>query len=50
MTALNAIVAKQLKEFKVEVDALIKGKKMKKDDAIFNVLREYIKEIEEDPF
>jgi len=44
MTVLNAIVAKQLIEFKVEVDALIKGKKMKKDDAIFNVLREYIKD------
>jgi len=43
MTVLNAIVAKQLKEFKVEVDALISDKKMKKDDAIFNVLREYIK-------
>jgi glutamine synthetase len=43
MTVLNSIVAKQLKEFKVEVDELIKGKKMKKDDAIFNVLREYIK-------
>jgi len=44
MTMLNAVVAKQLKDFKEEVDALIKGKKMKKDDAIFNVLREYIKE------
>lgn len=44
MTALNAMVAKQLNEFKVEVDALIKDKKMKKDDAIFNVLREYIKQ------
>ncbi|MBW2961016.1 glutamine synthetase III family protein [Mesonia aestuariivivens] len=43
MTILNAIVAKQLQEFKVEVDKLIKDKKMKKDDAIFNVLREYIK-------
>ncbi|MBS3738064.1 glutamine synthetase III family protein [Mesohalobacter halotolerans] len=43
MTMLNAIVAKQLKEFKVEVDKLVKNKKMKKDDAIFNVLREYIK-------
>lgn len=43
MTVLNAIVAKQLIEFKVSVDALIQGKKMKKDDAIFNVLREYIK-------
>ncbi|MEX0996497.1 MAG: glutamine synthetase III [Flavobacteriaceae bacterium] len=44
MTVLNTIVAKQLKEFKSAVDALIKEKKMKKDDAIFNVLREYIKE------
>jgi glutamine synthetase len=35
MTVLNAIVAKQLRAFKEEVDALIKGKKMKKDDAIF---------------
>jgi len=44
MTVLNTIVAKQLKEFKGAVDSLIKDKKMKKDDAIFNVLREYIKE------
>jgi len=44
MTVLNAIVAKQLTEFKAEVDGLIAGKKMKKDDAIFNVLREYIKD------
>lgn len=43
MTILNAIVAKQLKDFKKEVDALIADKGMKKDDAIFNVLREYIK-------
>ncbi|KVV14038.1 glutamine synthetase III [Flavobacterium sp. TMP13] len=43
MTTLNAIVAKQLKEFKIAVDALIDSKSMKKDDAIFNVLREYIK-------
>lgn len=43
MTVLNAIVAKQLIEFKVEVDRLIDTKSMKKDDAIFNVLREYIK-------
>lgn len=43
MTVLNSIMAKQLREFKKEVDALIKNKKMKKDDAIFNVLREYIK-------
>lgn len=44
MTTLNAIVAKQLRDFKVEVDALIESKDMKKDDAIFNVLREYIKQ------
>ncbi len=44
MTVLNTIVAKQLMEFKTAVDALIKDKKMKKDDAIFNVLREYIKD------
>ncbi|MAO36687.1 MAG: glutamine synthetase type III [Zunongwangia sp.] len=44
MTVLNAIMATQLKEFKAEVDKLIKDKKMKKDDAIFNVLREYIKQ------
>lgn len=43
MTVLNSIVAKQLIEFKQEVDGLISSKKMKKDDAIFNVLRDYIK-------
>ncbi|WP_298148654.1 glutamine synthetase III [Flavobacterium sp.] len=43
MTTLNAIVAKQLRDFKKEVDALIDGKGLKKDEAIFNVLREYIK-------
>ena len=43
MTVLNTIVAQQLQKFKKEVDALIDDKKMKKDDAIFNVLREYIK-------
>src|SRR5690554_5786938 len=44
MTVLNAIVAKQLIDFKKEVDALILNKKMKKDDAIFNVLKSYIKD------
>ncbi|MPT36854.1 MAG: glutamine synthetase type III, partial [Flavobacterium sp.] len=44
MTILNTIVAKQLKDFKIEVDNLIENKDMKKDDAIFNVLREYIKQ------
>ncbi|MCF6181771.1 glutamine synthetase III [Lutibacter sp.] len=43
MTILNTIVAKQLKDFKVEVDALIENNDLKKDEAIFNVLREYIK-------
>ncbi|HLV63473.1 glutamine synthetase III [Galbibacter sp.] len=43
MMILNTIVAKQLKAFKVEVDALIDKKGLKKDEAIFNVLREYIK-------
>jgi glutamine synthetase len=44
MTVLNTIVAKQLKQFKIEVDALIDDKNLKKDEAIFNVLREYIKD------
>ncbi len=43
MTVLNTIVAHQLREFKTEVDKLIAKKKLKKDEAIFNVLREYIK-------
>jgi len=43
MTTLNAIVAKQLIDFKQEVDVLIDNKGLKKDEAIFNVLREYIK-------
>jgi glutamine synthetase len=43
MTVLNTIVAKQLKEFKIEVDKLVGTKDLKKDEAIFNVLREYIK-------
>ena len=44
MTVLNTIVARQLKAFKEEVDRLIEGKSLKKDEAIFNVLREYIKD------
>ncbi len=44
MTVLNAIVANQLKAFKKEVDTLVNESSMKKDDAIFNILREYIKE------
>ena len=43
MTVLNTIVARQLIDFKKEVDALIDKKSLKKDEAIFNILREYIK-------
>ena len=43
MTILNTIVAKQLTDFKKEVDMLIQKKNLKKDEAVFNVLREYIK-------
>jgi len=43
MTILNTIVAKQLIAFKKEVDTLIDKKSLKKDEALFNVLREYIK-------
>ncbi len=47
MTVLNTIIANQLRIFKKEVDHLIEEKEMKKDDAIFNVLRELIKESRE---
>ena len=50
MTVLNTIVAKQLKEFKKEVDSLVDKKNLKKDEAIFNVLREYIKSLKENSF
>ncbi len=43
MTVLNTIVAKQLKDFKNKIDVLIENDGLKKDEAIFNVLREYIK-------
>lgn len=43
MMVLNTIMAETLRKFKKDVDALIEGKGLKKDDAIFNVLREYIK-------
>lgn len=43
MTVMNVIAAKQLKVFKAQVDALIE-KGLKKDEAIFNILREYIKD------
>lgn len=44
MTTLNTIMAKQLILFKKQVDELILKEGLKKDEAIFNVLREYIKE------
>ena len=43
MMVLNTIVAKQLTEFKKAVDALI-DQGIKKEDALFKVLREYIKQ------
>jgi len=43
MIALNTVVAAQLKEFKVEVDAHI-ADGMGKEEAIFTVLKKYIKE------
>ncbi len=43
MIVLNTAMANQLKEFKKEVDDLIENKGLKKDEAIFQVLREYIK-------
>ena len=42
MTILNMIVADQLVQFKQEVDSLT-ATGLKKEDAIFNILREYIK-------
>lgn len=42
MMVLNTIVAKQFIDFKKEVDSLIEGG-MKKEDAIFRVLRAYVK-------
>ena len=42
MTILNTIMAKQLKEFKKEVDALIKKEDLGKDEAIFQILKKYI--------
>ncbi len=43
MFVLNTIVAEQFNLFKEEVEAFIK-KGIKKDDAIFNVVKKYIKE------
>lgn len=44
MTAMNTIMAYQLRQFKTAVDKLIENG-LKKDEAIFNVLRDYIKEV-----
>ncbi len=43
MLALNTIVANQLKMFKQEVDSLMQ-KNVRKDDAIFQVVKQYIKD------
>mgnify|MGYP003684180527 FL=1 len=45
MTVLNSIVAEQLIDFKKKVDLHLQNPKMKKDDAIFNELRDSIKYI-----
>ncbi|MAV78911.1 MAG: glutamine synthetase type III [Flavobacteriaceae bacterium] len=45
ITVLNAAVAQQLQKFGKEVEALIEKKDMKKDDAIFNALRDNLKGI-----
>ena len=46
-TVLNAIVTEQLIDFKNRVDDLVDSKNMKKDDAIFNILREIIVKIKD---
>jgi glutamine synthetase len=43
MIVLNLIVADQLRKFKMEVDALI-AKKVPKEDALFQVIKKYIKD------
>ena len=43
MTVLNTILAKQLKDFRASVEDLVKTKKLKKEEAILSVLKEYIK-------
>lgn len=42
MTVLNTAVADQLRAFKRAVDDLIQGQRLKKDEALFNVLRDAI--------
>ena len=43
MFVLNTIIAEQLQKFKIDIDKEI-AKGLKKDDAIFNIIRKYIKE------
>jgi len=43
MFVLNTIMANQLSKFKADVDVLIKDG-LKKDDAVFNIVKKYIKE------
>ena len=43
MFVLNTIIAEQLGKFKIDVEKEV-AKGLKKDDAIFNVIRKYIKE------
>ena len=45
IAVLNAAVAQQLEKFGKEVEDLIEKKEMKKDDAIFNALRDNLKGI-----
>ncbi|MCG8699325.1 MAG: glutamine synthetase III, partial [Bacteroidales bacterium] len=42
MTVLNTAVAKQLQLFKRDVDAIIDGQEVRKDEAIFQTIRKYI--------
>ena len=44
MSVLNSAMAQQLIEFKIDVDALIDNEGLKKDEAIFSILKRYIKE------
>jgi glutamine synthetase len=44
MIVLNTVVANQLKQFKSEVDNLISAEDIKKDEAIFRILKQYITE------
>lgn len=43
MIALNTIVAEQFKQFKTDVDKLL-NKNIRKDEALFQVIKKYIKE------